>query len=106
MERPAGELVLPCASLLPLPSGELGYDLDNAPSGIELSVQVDIFVRAESSLGYLYALNAVSHEVLCGLGFRMTAQATPDMPQSGYKRLITRYSRVVGYGEEISMEDY
>lgn len=105
MERPSGEITLPCASLLPLPSGELGHDLDNAAAGIELSLQVDIFVKAESPLERIYEINAVSHEALCNLGFRMTAQATPEMPQSGYKRMITRYSRVIGYGEQISMED-
>ena len=105
MERPSEDIKFPCASLLPLPSGELGYNLDNASSGIDLSLQVDIFVRAETPLSTLYALNAVSHEALCAMGFRLTAQASPEMPQSGYKRLISRYSRVIGYGEPISTED-
>lgn len=105
MERPDEDIQFPCASLLPLPSNELGHDLDNASGGIDLSLQVDIFVRAETPLSKLYALNAVSHDALCGMGFRLTAQASPEMPQSGYKRLISRYSRVIGYGEPISTED-
>ena len=104
-ERPSEDIKLPCASLLPLPSGEIGHDMDNSASGIDLTVQVDIFVRAETPLSKLYELNAVSHEALCDLGFRLTAQASPEMPQSGYKRLITRYARVIGYGEAISTED-
>lgn len=105
MERPDEEIKLPCASLLPLPSIEAGHDLDNAASGIDLSLQVDILVRETSPLTKLYELNAVSHEALCGLGFRQTAQASPEMPQSGYKRLTTRYARMIGYGEPISTED-
>lgn len=105
MERPDGDICFPCASMLPLPSGELGYDLDNAAAGVELSLQIDMFVRETVPLSKLYELNAVSHEALCNMGFRMTACATPEMPQSGYKRLITRYSRVIGYGEQISTED-
>ena len=102
MERPAEDIVFPCASLLPMPSPETGYDLANQASGIELHLQVDIFVRSTAPLSKLYELQAVSHEALCGLGFRMTTQASPEMPQSGYKRLITRYSRVIGYSETIT----
>lgn len=104
MERPAEDITFPCASLLPLPSGEMGYDLDNAASGIELSIQVDVFVRAETPLSKLYELNAVSHAALVALGFRLTASTTPEMPQSGYKRLISRYARVIGYGEHLAEE--
>ena len=102
MERPAEDIQFPCASLLPLPSGEIGHDLDNSAGGIDLTIQVDIYVRAETPLSKLYELNAVSHETLCGLGFRLTASTTPEMPQSGYKRLISRYARVIGYGEAIA----
>ncbi len=102
MERPQEEIQFPCASLLPLPSLDIGYDLDNIAAGIDFYVQVDIFVRDTDKLSKLYELNAVSHEALCGLGFRMTTQASPEMPQSGYKRLITRYARVIGYGETTS----
>lgn len=105
MERPDEDIVFPCASLFPLPSPEVGYDLANLASGIELSLQVDLFVRSTTPLSKLYELNAVSHNALCGLGFRMTSQASPEMPQSGYKRLITRYSRIIGYSESIPMED-
>lgn len=105
MERPAEEIQFPCASLLPLPSNELGYDLANLAGGIELTVQIDIFTRSTAPLSKLYELQAVSHEAMCGMGFRMTTQASPEMPQSGYKRLITRYSRIIGYSEAISTED-
>lgn len=105
MERPSEPIQFPCASLLPLPSGERGHDLTNSPGGIEMSLQVDIFVNAQTPLSELFSLNAVSHEALCGMGFRLTAQASPEMPQSGYKRLISRYTRVIGYSDPISMED-
>ena len=105
-ERPAKNMVFPCASLVPIPSRELGYDLANQASGIELYFQVEIYVRSTAPLSKLYELQAVSHEALCSLGFRMTTQASPEMPQSGYKRLITRYSRVIGYSENISTEDF
>jgi len=101
MEQPKKKIEFPCASLLPLPSGEAGYDLDNNPSGIDLSLQVDLF--AQAPLSKLYEMNAISHEVLCSFGFRLTAQATPEM--GSYKRLISRYSRIIGYGEPISTED-
>lgn len=105
MERPSEEITFPCASLLPMPSMDVGHDLSNTAAGIDFYVQVDIFVRDTDKLSKLYELNAVSHEALCGLGFRMTTQASPEMPQSGYKRLITRYARIIGLGETISTED-
>jgi len=103
-ERPSGDIKLPCASLLPLPSGELGHDLHNDASGIELTIQTDLFVRAETPLSKIYELNAVSHAALVALGFRLTASTTPEMPQNGYKRLISRYARVIGYGEPLAEE--
>lgn len=104
MERPNEDIKFPCASMMPLPSNETGYDLDNAASGIDLTVQTEVLVRSGEKLSTAYALNEASHEAMCNMGFRRTTP-TLEMPMNGYKRLISRYSRVVGYGEPISTED-
>lgn len=105
MEPPEKPVEFPCASMLPLPSGELGHDLANAAAGVELTVQTEVLVRSDERLSTAMSLNEASHEAMCSMGFRRTTP-TLEMPQSGYKRLISRYTRVIGYGETISTEDY
>lgn len=100
-ERPDDQMKLPSACMFPLPSNELGYDLDNAASGVDLALQIDVFVRATAKLSEAYALHELSHNAMTAMGFR-AATPTIEMPQSGYKRLITRYARVIGYGEPIA----
>ena len=105
MEPPEKPVEFPCASMLPLPSSELGYEVANAAAGIDLTVQTEVLVRSGERLSTVIKLNEASHEAMCAMGFRRTTP-TLELTQNGYKRLISRYSRGIGYGENISTEDF
>lgn len=93
---------LPYASLyfMGLPNG--AGDLEGGEAAVMPSVQIDIYTTGQRALKSAYEIDELSHDALCSMGFRRTTG--PELIQStdpSIKRLTSRYSRVVGYGETI-----
>lgn len=67
------------------------------------TLQVSIYTTGQRSLTQAYEIDEVSHETLVNeMGYRRTAG--PELIQStdpSIKRLVSRYSRVVGFGDTI-----
>ena len=99
MERSETVNTLPYASLFFMSVTGQGYDLSNIECGITADVQVDIYVKSTDKLSKLYELDEVSHQAMQEMGFRRTSGISFDMSDSGYKRLVNRYSRVIGFGD-------
>ena len=94
---------LPYASLYFLGLPGNSYDLEGDEGTVMPTLQVDIYTNGQRALTKAYEIDAVSHETLVReMGYRRTAG--PELIQStdpSIKRLVSRYSRVVGFGESI-----
>ena len=78
------------------------WDLEGDESTVIPTLQVDIYTKGQRALTQAYEIDAVSHETLTGMGFRRVAGA--ELIQStdpSIKRLTSRYSRVIGYGDHL-----
>ena len=78
-------------------------DLEGNETSVTPTAQVDIYTKGQRALTQAYEIDAVSHSVLNGIyGFRRSYG--PELIQStdpSIKRLTSRYSRVVGFGDSI-----
>lgn len=77
-------------------------DLEGNEASVTPTAQVDIYTKGQRALTQAYEIDAVSHETLTKMGFRRTYG--PELNQStdpSIKRLTSRYSRVVGYGDKL-----
>ena len=75
-------------------------DLEGNEASVTPTAQVDIYTKGQRALTQAYEIDAVSHETLTRMGFRRSTG--PELIQStdpSIKRLTSRYSRVVGYGD-------
>lgn len=94
---------LPYASLYFLGLPGNSYDLEGDEGTVMPTLQVDIYTNGQRALTKAYEIDAVSHETLVReMGYRRTAG--PELIQStdpSIKRLVSRYSRVVGFGDTI-----
>ena len=94
---------LPYASLYFLGLPGNSYDLEGDEGTVMPTLQVDIYTNGQRALTKAYEIDAVSHETLVReMGYRRTAG--PELIQStdpSIKRLVSRYSRVVGFGDSI-----
>lgn len=93
---------LPYATLyfMGLPTG--GSSLDGGELGVTPSVQVDIYTTGQRALSQAYEIDELSHDSLLNMGF--TRSYGPELIQStdpSIKRLTSRYSRLIGYGDTI-----
>ena len=78
------------------------WDLEGDESTVIPTAQVDIYTKGQRALTQAYEIDAVSHETLTRMGFRRATG--PELIQStdpSIKRLTSRYSRVVGFGDSI-----
>ena len=94
---------LPYASLyfMGLPNG--ASVLDGSESAVTPTVQVDIYTTGQRALTSAYEIDELSHSALLEMHFRRTTG--PELIQStdpSIKRLTSRYSRVVGYGDKFT----
>lgn len=79
------------------------WDLEGDESTVIPTAQIDIYTEGQRALTQAYEIDAVSHETLTRMGFRRATG--PELIQStdpSIKRLTSRYSRVVGYGDKLS----
>lgn len=93
---------LPYTSLYFLGLPGDSYDLEGNEGTVMPTLQVDIYTNGQRALTKAYEIDSTSHEVLIGMGYRRTAG--PELIQStdpSIKRLVSRYSRVVGFGDSI-----
>ena len=93
---------LPYASLYFIGLPGNSYDLAGDEGTVMPTLQVDIYTNGQRALTKAYEIDAVSHETLIGMGYRRVSgceliQATDP----SIKRLTSRYSRVVGFGDSI-----
>lgn len=79
------------------------YTLEGDEGTVIPTLQVSIYTTGQKALTKAYEIDAVSHETLVReMGYRRTTG--PELIQStdpSIKRLVSRYSRVVGFGESI-----
>lgn len=64
------------------------------------TLQVSVYTTGQRALTQAYEIDEVSHETLTGLGYRRIYGPEPtDATDPSIKRLLSRYSRVIGYGD-------
>lgn len=93
---------LPYTSLYFLGLPGDSYDLEGNEGTVMPTLQVDIYTNGQRALTKAYEIDSTSHETLIGMGYRRTTG--PELIQStdpSIKRLTSRYSRVVGYGDKL-----
>lgn len=79
------------------------WDLEGDESTVMPTLQVDIYTKGQRALTQAYEIDAVSHETLTGMGFRrVTGAELIQSTDPSIKRLTSRYSRVIGYGDKFS----
>ena len=76
------------------------WDLEGDESTAIPTLQVDIYTKGQRALTQAYEIDAVSHETLTRMGFRrVTGAELIQSTDPSIKRLISRYTRVWGYGD-------
>lgn len=100
MENSGTTSRFPYASLYFL--GVLGdtYTLEGDEGTVVPTLQVDIYTSGQKALTKAYEIDEVSHETLVRMGYRRNYG--PELSQNtdpSIKRLISRYTRVWGYGD-------
>lgn len=78
------------------------WDLEGDESTVIPTLQVDIYTKGQRALTQAYEIDAVSHETLTRMGFRrVTGAELIQSTDPSIKRLVSRYSRVIGFGETL-----
>lgn len=78
------------------------WDLEGDESTVIPTLQVDIYTKGQRALTQAYEIDAISHENLTGMGFRrVTGAELIQSTDPSIKRLTSRYSRVIGYGDHL-----
>ena len=78
-------------------------DLEGNEASVTPTVQVDIYTKGQRALSQAYEIDEVSHETLTKMGFRrVTGAELIQSTDQSIKRLTSRYSRVIGYGDKFS----
>lgn len=93
---------LPYTSLYFLGLPGDSYDLEGNEGTVMPTLQVDIYTNGQRALTKAYEIDSTSHETLIGMGYRRTAG--PELIQStdpSIKRLVSRYQRVIGFGDSL-----
>lgn len=92
----------PYASLIfnGIPSGS--QDLEGNEGTVIPTIQVDIYTTGQNGLPQAYDIDAVSHEVLTSMGYIRTYGPEPDQNvDPSINRFISRYTRQIGYGDNL-----
>lgn len=93
---------LPYASMYFMGLPTKGFDLEGGESGVTPSLQIDIYAKGQKAMDTLYSIDEASHEALNEMGYRRTYG--PELAQNidpSIRRLVSRYQRVIGYGEDL-----
>lgn len=103
MENSTTVAKLPAATLYFQGLPTSASDLEGNESSVMPTVQVDIYTKGQRALTEAYSIDELSHSALVGMRFRRSYG--PELIQStdpSIKRLTSRYSRVVGYGDKFT----
>lgn len=103
MENSTTVAKLPAATLYFQGLPTSASDLEGNESAVTPTVQVDIYTKGQRALTEAYSIDELSHSALVGMRFRRSYG--PELIQStdpSIKRLTSRYSRVVGYGDKFT----
>ena len=66
------------------------------------TLQVSVYTTGQRALTQAYEIDNVSHETLVRLGYRRSTGPKLDKnTDPSIKRLISRYSRVIGFGDSL-----
>ena len=80
-----------------LPGGS--YTLTGEEGTVRPAVQIDIYTTGQKGLTQAYEIDELSHGAMLGMGYQRTYGPEPDQNDDpSINRLISRYSRVIGYG--------
>ena len=102
MENSTTVAKLPAATLYFQGLPTSASDLEGNESAVTPTVQVDIYTKGQRALTEAYSIDELSHSALVGMRFRRSYG--PELIQStdpSIKRLTSRYTRVVGYGDDM-----
>lgn len=102
MENSTVVAELPAATLYFQGLPTSASDLEGNESAVTPTVQVDIYTKGQRALTEAYYIDELSHSALVGMRFRRSYG--PELIQStdpSIKRLTSRYTRVMGYGDDI-----
>ena len=106
MENSTTVSKMPYASLFfPGVSGD-AYDLEGGEGTVIPSVQIDIYTNGQKALTSAYEIDELSHAAMLKMRYRRTTG--PEFVQStdpSIKRLTSRYSRVIGFGDSLTAQD-
>ena len=93
---------IPYCSLIFLGLPGDSYDLEGKEGTVIPTLQVDVYTTGQRGLSQAYDIDAVSHETLINMGYRRTYGPEPDQNvDPSINRLVSRYSRVIGYGDNL-----
>ena len=102
MENSSVVSVMPYASLYFLGVPGNSYDLEGDEGTVMPTLQVDIYTNGQRALAKAYEIDEISHSTLIGMGYRRIYGC--ELIQStdpSIKRLVSRYSRVIGFGDSL-----
>lgn len=78
------------------------YTLEGDEGTVIPTLQVSVYTTGQKALTKAYEIDNVSHETLVRLGYRRSTGPELDMnTDPSIKRLISRYSRVIGFGDSL-----
>lgn len=78
------------------------YTLEGDEGTVIPTLQVSVYTTGQKALSQAYEIDNVSHETLVRLGYRRSTGPELDMnTDPSIKRLISRYSRVIGFGDSL-----
>ena len=103
MENSATVSKLPYASMYFQGIPTSGSTLEGGEAAVTPSVQIDIYTNGQRALSEAYNIDELSHSSLLEMGFRRSYG--PELIQStdpSIKRLVSRYTRLIGYGETLN----
>lgn len=92
---------LPYANMYFMGMPTAGSVLEGGETGINSTLQVDVYTKGQRSLSEAYEIDQLSHSALVGMGY--TRSYGPELLQNidpSIKRLSSRYTRVWGYGDK------
>lgn len=102
MENSATMAKIPAATLFFTGVPGNTWDLEGDESTVMPTAQVDIYTKGQKALTQAYEIDAVSHETLTKMGFRRVSGAELiQATDPTIKRLVSRYSRVIGFGDSL-----
>lgn len=106
MENSATVTKLPYATMYFTGIPGSDWDLKGDEVAVTPTAQIDIYTKGQKALTLeqAYEIDELSHTCLTGMGFRRSMG--PELIQStnpSIKRLTSRYTRIVGYGDSLEI---